>query len=418
MSSRAKNLVGLEIEPHGVTAAQVAVHDGSVAVRRAAHVALPPGAVRDGEILDPEEVTRALRELWKAEKGLGKRVRVGIANQKIVVRIIELPALTGKELEAAVRFRAQDEIPMPLDAAVLDWHPLDEVLTTEGSRRRVLLVAARRDMIDRVLAVVRSAGLRCDGIDLSAFGLVRALHRPEHDEDGHVLYLSVGGLTNLAVAQGTTCVFTRATGGGIDALAAELAERQGITLAEATSVLHATTVPMPDARPEVEAVAGWGDVPDPAARPVNPVDAVDVPALTWGGTPAAEDEQAAEAETLVHDAHTPAHDAETLVHDAAVPEPAPGADGGDPVARDVLAEGVRRIAAEVRTSLDFHHAQGADGQVARVVLTGPATSLPGFAEALGAQLKLPVEAAGVSGMPEHAPHASVAAGLALEVAPA
>lgn len=417
MPARAKNLVGLEIEPHGVTAAQATVSDGAVAVRRAAFRPLPAGVVRDGEILDPEEVTAALRELWKAEKGLGKRVRVGIANQKIVVRIIELPPLSGKELEAAVRFRAQDEIPMPLDAAVLDWQSLDEVLTNDGPRRRVLLVAARRDMVERVLSVVRAAGLRCDGIDLAAFGLVRALHRPEHDEDGHVLYLSVGGLTNLAVAQGTTCVFTRATGGGIDALAVELAERQGITVTQASELLRRTSVPMPDARPEPDAVPGWGDVPDPAARGAEPAEEaapVDPPPLRWDVAPVT-DAPTVEADAPTVEAVVAPADPEAPTVEADVTTPAEMVDG---VAREILAEGVRRIAAEVRTSLDFHNAQGADGQVGRVVLTGPATALPGFAEALGAQLKLPVEAAGVRGVPEHAPHASVAAGLALEEAPA
>ena len=400
MATRGKHLVGLEIEPHGVTAAQVAVADGALVVRRAAHVPLVPGAVRDGEVLDPEAVTAALRELWKGEKGLGKRVRVGIANQKIVARIIELPVLAdASELEAAVQFRAQDEIPMPLDAAVLDWQALDVVETPEGPRQRVLLVAARRDMVERVLAVVRAAGLRCEGIDLSAFALVRALHRPEHDEAGPVLYLSVGGLTNLAVAQGTTCLFTRATGGGIDALAIELAERRGITLDEAREVLGRTEVPQPEAREAAPApeTAGWGDVPDPAARPMAPADG---PTLSWGAPPP-EPEAEPEPEPEPEAAELGPQDDPTLAE-----------------AREVLAEGVRRIAAEVRTSLDFHSAQDAHSRVERVVLTGPATALPGFADALAAQLKLRVEAAGVAGGPDAAPHAAVAAGLAVAEAPA
>ena len=70
----------------------------------------------------------ALRSLYRENKGLEKKVRVGIANQKIVVRVLELPPLEDpKELEAAVRFQAQDQIPMPLDSAVLDFQPLDIV---------------------------------------------------------------------------------------------------------------------------------------------------------------------------------------------------------------------------------------------------------------------------------------------------
>ncbi len=62
-------------------------------------------------------------------------------------------------------------------------------------------------MVDKLLAAVRMAGLRPQGIDLSAFAMIRALHRP--GGDGATLYMSVGGMTNLAIAEGTTCVFTR-----------------------------------------------------------------------------------------------------------------------------------------------------------------------------------------------------------------
>ena len=136
------------------------------------------------------------------------RVRVGVASQKIVVRAMELPVVSDPgELDTAVRFQAADQIPMPMDSAVLDHVPLDVVDSGAGPRQRVLLVAARRDMIERILAAVHRAGLRPEGIDLAAFAMVRALHRDHHDE--HVLYLAVGGLTNLAVAEGTTCLFTR-----------------------------------------------------------------------------------------------------------------------------------------------------------------------------------------------------------------
>jgi len=224
-----KTFVGVEIEPSAVHAASVSVN-GSVRLRAAGSQALETGIVRDGEVADVDALAEALRSLFAAHKDLDKRVRLGIANQKIVVRVLDLPPLQDrKELDAAIRFQAQDEIPMPLDSAVLDFHPLEVVQTEAGPRQRVLLVAARRDMIDRVLLAARTAGLRPEGIDLAAFGMVRALHRADAGE-GQVLYVTVGGLTNVAVAQGTTCLFTRVVGGGLEAVAIELAERRGLTL--------------------------------------------------------------------------------------------------------------------------------------------------------------------------------------------
>jgi type IV pilus assembly protein PilM len=229
-----KNLVGLDIEPGSVVAVQGT--SGRVAVERAAHAPLAPGVVRDGEVVDVESLSTALRELF-AEHKLGKRVRLGVANQRIVMRTIDLPPLTDpKEIASAVRFQAQDHIPMPLDQAVLEHQPLGTVETVDGPRTRVVLVAARRDMIDRLLEAAVGAGLRPQGVDLSAFAMIRALHRP--GAAGTVGYVSVGGITNLAIASGTTCVFTRTIAHGTESVAGELAERRELTLQHARQWLQ------------------------------------------------------------------------------------------------------------------------------------------------------------------------------------
>ena len=93
---------------------------------------------------------------------------------------------------------------------MLEHHSLGIVETPDGPRTRVVVVAARRDMIDRLLDATRKAGLRPVGVDLSAFAMIRALYRPELT--GATLYTSVGGLTNLAVAIDQTCAFTRVAG--------------------------------------------------------------------------------------------------------------------------------------------------------------------------------------------------------------
>src|SRR3978361_258087 len=89
-------------------------------------------------------------------------------------------------------------------------------------------------------------------------------------------------------------------------------------------------------------------------------------------------------------------------------------------ARAILVEGTRRLATEGRASLEFHPTQAASGdEIARAVLTGVAASVPGFAEALSAELGMPVETRHV-GASDHLPGATdlggmtVAAGLAVE----
>ena len=189
-----RTVVGLDIEPGFVTAARVRTSEDGVLVEQAAGLPLGPGVVRDGEVADAAALAEVLRELFRNNK-LGRRVRIGVASQRIVVRTIELPPLQDeKEIAAAVRFHAQDHIPMPLEHAVLAHQSLGLVETADGERPRVVLVAARRDMIQRLHDAVRQAGLRPAGIDLAAFAMIRALHQSGR-RDGATLYVSVSGVT-------------------------------------------------------------------------------------------------------------------------------------------------------------------------------------------------------------------------------
>jgi type IV pilus assembly protein PilM len=171
-------------------------------------------------------------------------------------------------------------------------------------------------MIESFVAAARRAGLRPDGIDLSAFAMIRALYRPEYS--GGVLYISVGGMTNLAVAVGPTCAFTRVVTHGTESMAGELAERRGLTLDHAHGWLKHVGL-------------------------LVPIDDVD-------------------------------GDSAIVVE-----------------ARNVLSEGVSRIADEVRNSLDFHRMQDGGTEVERTVLTGPAVAIPGFSDQLGEEIGMALE---------------------------
>ena len=358
---RTRNVVGLEIEPGQLIAVQSRVN-GHVVVERAAGKPIAPNLVRDGEVSDVAGLSEALKELFDGS-GLDRRVRIGIANQRIVMRQMELPPITDpKELRNAVYFQAQDEIPMPIDSVVLDYHTLGVTETPAGPRMQVLLVAARRDMVERMLLAARQAGLRPEGVDLAAFGMIRALRPADCGEDEQVLYLSIGGLTNLAIARGATCQFTRVITTGVENIVAEVAATAG--------------VPLADARRLVAVVAAEGD--GAAASP-------DVP-------------QSADVVAAASADHRE-------------------------VARTALSDGIRRIASEVRNSLDFHLSSHGDGAVSRAVLTGPALDLPGFDVALGRELGLTLARGVVDLASEsaagHVPMSrlAVAAGLSLVEGP-
>jgi type IV pilus assembly protein PilM len=244
-SKKPQSVVGLDIETGSIAATEVSAN-GSRAVSRTAIAPLRPGIVNEGEVLDTEALSQELRALFAQHK-LGNAVRLGIANQRVVVRTIQLPLIEDEEeIDTAVRFRAQEQIPMPLEQAVLDHRVVSRGTGPEGERQmEVIAVAARRDMIATLLEALRKAGLRPVGIDLSAFGMIRALDvapaLPADGEEGQVqtttLFCSLGDITNLAVARGGECLFTRVSPFGMESVAARVAEREGMAMEDARDLL-------------------------------------------------------------------------------------------------------------------------------------------------------------------------------------
>src|SRR5438067_9230591 len=201
-----RGIVGLDLDGQFLAAVQTSGDGISCAVS----TELAPGIITDGEVTDVDALSEALRDFFKAN-ALPRRVRLGVSNQQIVVRHLELPRIEDpKELAAAVRFQASEAIAMPLNEVVLDHQVIGETITPDGAARlRIVVVAARESMVARVVDAVRAAGLRPEGIDLNAFALVRALSLPSDSTESSRVYVHLGGVTNLAIAIGNTCLFTR-----------------------------------------------------------------------------------------------------------------------------------------------------------------------------------------------------------------
>jgi type IV pilus assembly protein PilM len=207
LTGRGRGSVGLDIDGAYLAAVEM---DGD-RLKRAVSTDLTPGLVRDGEVEDIHGLTEALKHFVRAND-LPRNVRLGVANQQIAVRSMEMPAIEdATERAAAVRFQASEAIAMPLDEAVLDYQILGSRTGPQGTDLlNIIVVAAREPMIMRLVDAVRGAGLRPEFIDLSAFALVRALAPLGTTANAPArVYVHLATLTNLAVAIGEDCVFTR-----------------------------------------------------------------------------------------------------------------------------------------------------------------------------------------------------------------
>jgi type IV pilus assembly protein PilM len=227
-----KEIVGLKIGASQLAAARVSLN-GSAELLQVAHGDLVPGVFQGGEVRDVEALAEALKEFFKEHKLPKRNVRVGVASNRIGVRTIEIAGiLDPRQIANAVRFRAQEVLPIPLEEAVLDYQVLSESVDAEGQpAKKVLLVVAYRDLIDALADACRRAGLRLVGIDLEAFALLRALTLPagEGDERSALVAVTIGSeRSTLAVSEGLTCEYTRVLDWGGASLTGSIARALGL----------------------------------------------------------------------------------------------------------------------------------------------------------------------------------------------
>jgi type IV pilus assembly protein PilM len=237
---RGKKLVGLKIGASQVAAARV-VNNGEPQLVQVAREELDSGIVVGGELRDVEELAQVLRRFFRTHKLPRQNVRLGISNNRVGVRTFEIAGISDeKQLANAIKYRAQETLPIPVEEAVLDYQILGERIDEEGVlHRRVLLVVAYRDLIDRYAAACKKAGIRLVGIDLEAFAILRALAPPPTPDptSSAIVVVSVGhDRTTFAVSDGQTCQFTRVVEWGGRSLDEAIAKAIDLSPSEAQPI--------------------------------------------------------------------------------------------------------------------------------------------------------------------------------------
>lgn len=221
-------------------AAELNFGKGEITLAKFGQVALPEGAVRDGEVVDTVAVAEALKQLWAHTKFSSKKVVVGVANQKVIVRQVDLPWLPEDELRDSLSFQVQDFVPMPVEHAVLDFYTLEETVNDSGGRMvRGLLVAASHEMVMNVVHAVQKAGLVPTMVDLSSFAVLRSLAHQDHlglNSDVEALVDVGARVTNIVVHQGGVPRFIRILLMGGQDLTDAVADRMGVPPAQAEAM--------------------------------------------------------------------------------------------------------------------------------------------------------------------------------------
>jgi len=200
--------IGLDIGTEHVRVAQVKSTGSGNVLTAYGHVDVPMGAVADGEIVDAAAVSAAIKELWRRSGVHGKDVCTGVSNQRVIVRLIDLPFMERGELQSAIQYQAQDYIPMAVEDSILDFQIIGDYMTqSDEHMMEVLLVAAHREMIANTVSAVEGAGLKLTQVDVSSFAIVRAVTGqgasvlPDDEGQATAIIHIAAGITNIAVVE-------------------------------------------------------------------------------------------------------------------------------------------------------------------------------------------------------------------------
>lgn len=257
-------VIGLDIGTTHVRAAEVEFGNGGPAGRgvpevvRFGQVALPPGAVRDGEVAEPQTVASALRQLWSHGKFSSKDVIVGVGNQRVLVRDLDLPAMPLAQLRSSLSFQVQDLIPVAVDDALLDYYPSSTANGPHGPVYRGLLVAATKETVKANVSAVELAGLRATLVDLNAFALVRVQARGELAASTVALVDIGARVTNIVIVAHGSPRFVRILPSGGQDVTDAVANAMNISIEQAEGLKREIGVGytvIPELEPAKEAIS-------------------------------------------------------------------------------------------------------------------------------------------------------------------
>lgn len=291
-------VIGLDIGSTAVRAVELEFAKGDRArsnptVVRVGEQALPQGAVRDGEVVQSDVVSAALRRLWQQSRFDGRDVVLGVGNQRVLVRELDLPWLPLPQLKASLPFQVNDLLPMSIDEALLDYHPTGEVDTERGRMLQGMLVAAQRDTVTANVVAVEGAGLRPVMVDLNGFALLRAVCRGDYAH-AVVAYVDLGAtVTTVVVAVNGVPRLVRSLPSGGSTVTNAVASALGTSFPEAEQIKRSVGLGFaapPEAAPAAEAVGGVVRTQVEAIRNTfvyyagnHPGEGIEVVVLTGGG---------------------------------------------------------------------------------------------------------------------------------------
>ncbi len=235
--AKSKLAVGLDIGSSGVKLVQLKERKGGYALQAFGTAVLPPEAIVDGALMNSAAIVAAIQELVAKEKVKTKEVAIGVRGHSVIIKKISLPRMTQEELDESIQWEAEQYIPFDVKDVNIDT----QILTPEGDaagQMDVLLVAAKKDMINDYTSVCAEAGLTATVVDVDAFAVQNAYEANyQLDPAETVVLINVGAaVANINILARGVTTFTRDITMGGNAFTEEIQKQLNISYDEAEAL--------------------------------------------------------------------------------------------------------------------------------------------------------------------------------------
>ncbi|HKK08267.1 MAG TPA: type IV pilus assembly protein PilM [Gemmatimonadota bacterium] len=235
---RRKKSIGLDIGSGVIKAAVVDHSKDEPQLERVALRPLTGSAIVDGEVVDPGLVSDTIRQLWDEAGIEGDEVVISVGGRDVIIKTIQMDRMDQEDARDVIRWEAEQHVPFDMDNVQLDFQITDP--EGDGLQMKVLLVAAKRELVENKVALVQEAGLDPTVVDVDAFALHNALevNYPEA-MSGITALVSIGhDATTVNILEEGVPVLTRDLTFGTRRLAQDLQRERGVTADEAEAVLR------------------------------------------------------------------------------------------------------------------------------------------------------------------------------------
>jgi type IV pilus assembly protein PilM len=228
-----KPIVGLDIGSSAIKLVEVEKKRNGWLVRSFSSVTLPEDTIVDGEIVNQAAVVESIKTLLKEASPRSKMVCTSVAGASVIIKHISIPKTGPKELEDQVYWEAEQYIPFDMKEISLDFEVVSE--DSGDGKMDILLVAAKKDFIDKRLTTVRESGLDPTILDIDVLALANVFwENYEMTPDNAVVLVDVGAsLTKINIVSHNTTIFTRDVAIGGKNLTQEIQNKLGISFQEA-----------------------------------------------------------------------------------------------------------------------------------------------------------------------------------------